>query len=249
MADLIPGAKNIGIDRNQRTAMIAVGLAAFVLVFSIFFGLRLYNKQAYQNHVISNLECANKNIRQSRDSLHSLEKAFEDFNAADPILGEKKQGDIQNSVVVLRALPAEYTRSQIQLFWNNFLLEDHGTGLGGEGLRGDGDGYKGVVNFPSTPEVEGSEGGGSGGLKEILFTLQVDVESQEEMDKLFEDLNNFIMPVKILSLDLNFVDPDSGSDGYASLNMRLKTYVQGESNISVSTETLQEGSTQPGSCS
>ena len=261
MADLVSGAKKIGIDRNQRTAMVAVGLAAFVLVFSIFFGLRLYSKQQYQSHVISALKCANKEINASRSNLSALEASFNTFNSADPILGDIKQGSVQNSAVVLRSLPVKYKKNQIQHFWGNagFLKEGTGTGLlsqselkNGEGYTGlpeTGEGYtsNGQIAFPEGSEVTEGEAAASG-LQEIEFTFQVDVRSQEEMDKLFEDLDNFIMPVKILSLDIRYIDQDIADGGYASLNMRLKTYVQGERNIDISEDTLKEGSTAGGSC-
>ncbi|MYB40275.1 hypothetical protein F4X86_03375 [Candidatus Saccharibacteria bacterium] len=259
MADLVSGAKKIGIDRNQRTAMIAVGLAAFVLVFSIFFGLRLYSKQQYQSHVISELKCANQAINDSRSNLSALETAFNKFNTADPILGDGKQGTVQNSAVVLRSLPVKYKKNQIQHFWGNagFLKEGTGTGLLSAserraeytGLPETGEGYtsNGQIAFPDGSG--GAEGeAAAGGLQEIEFTFQVDVNSQEEMDKLFEDLDNFIMPVKILSLDVRFMDQDTSDGGYANLNMRLKTYVQGERNIDISEDTLEEGSTTGGSC-
>ena len=68
MDNIVGSAKKIKIDKNQRTAMIAVGLAAFVLVFTGFFSSQLYKKMQFQADVIGCL----KNRAQSSKIIETI---------------------------------------------------------------------------------------------------------------------------------------------------------------------------------
>ncbi len=245
MDNIVGSAKKIKIDKNQRTAMIAVGLAAFVLVFTGFFSSQLYKKMQFQTDVISCLNKSRAILKDNRDSLTKLEDDFKKFNDPDEsILGKEKQGDVRNSVIVLRALPVAYSRSELQLNWKKFLSPENGTGLK-DALKKH-QGYKGTVSFPqgaiTAPAAEPAAEGVavSSSYETIDFTLQVQLQSPEELNQLLEDLENFIMPLKINSLRVLYTQEDNfnAEAEYGTVNLDLQTYFQGKKDIEYRVESV-----------
>ncbi len=241
MDNLIGSAKKIKIDKNQRSAMIAVGLAAFVLVFTGFFSYRMYKNMRFQADVICKLNVASVTIKQNDDNLTELNSAFNKFSEEDPeILGEEKQGSISNSIIVSRALPNQYSPDEMNLTWSTFYEPGNGTGL--VDSSGKHQGYDGTppIFMGVVSGVGDEEDAVSSELQVVDFTLSVDLRTKEELNQLLKDLDNFIMPVKVKSIDLDITSKDeiSTDAGYGAVNMSLQTYFQGEKLLEVTSDTI-----------
>lgn len=247
MDNLIGSAKKIKIDKNQRSAMIAVGLAAFVLVFTGFFSYRMYKNMRFQADVICELNVAGVTIRQNDDNLTKLKTSFDKFNTSNSyVLGSKeKQGSISNSVVVSRALPNRYWEPEMNLTWTTFYEAGNGTGLvvAGEhqGYEGEGAAFTGVVGGGAE-----EENAVSSELQEVAFTLNVNLQSVEELNQLLKDLDNFIMPVKIKGINLVRTPKDSidAAAKYGVVDISLQTYFQGEKLLEVVSDTIDPNATK-----
>ena len=188
-------------------------------------------------------------LQNNRDNLISLKEDFEEFNNPDKLIlgkddqGDNKQGDVKNSVIVLRALPVAYSRSEMQLNWKKFLSPENETGL--EGTLGKRQGYTGTVSFPEATTAVVAEGDALPSSYETVdFTLQVKLQTSEELNQLLEDLENFIMPLKIKSLSMSYTDEDNPNTEaeFGIVDLTLQTYFQGKKDIEYRVESVIAGS-------
>lgn len=230
MAEILSGGKKLKIDKNQRAALIAVGLASFILIFSGIFSWQLYKKMAFQSHVVKCLRVAKENIIMSRNNVNALKTSYEEFNKSDNLIGAEGP----NAGVVLKSLPVQYLHSETYSAWEAFL--GPGSGLNNQGYLPD----PPQITLPPTLENDATEETTSSELQTIDIGLQVDLRNAEELDKLFEDLNNFIMPLRINDIDLTIHGEEGLNDNYGSVSLNLQTYFQPGINIQFPTESITD---------
>jgi Tfp pilus assembly protein PilO len=108
-----PTSKRELINKANTTTLIAAGIAAFLVVFSLVSSKSLLSQAGYQNRVISEkkktLKQLNSNIK-ARDTLVDSYEAFE--NTSSNIIEGNSNGtgdrDGDNAKIVLDALPSKY---------------------------------------------------------------------------------------------------------------------------------------------
>ncbi len=108
-----PSNKHALIDRANATMLLTIGLAAFVITFSLVASKSLLNQGAYQNRVIKAKNIALKQLKENNKNVSSLVDSYKTF-ASTPvnILEGNPKGsgvkDGDNPKLVLDALPSKY---------------------------------------------------------------------------------------------------------------------------------------------
>jgi hypothetical protein len=126
------------IENSNTKVLLAVAIATFVVVFSIFASKTLISQSAYQNKVISKKETALKKMKENMESLTTLKATYDSFQAESlNILGGNPSGtgpiDGSNAKIVLDALPDKYDFPAISTSFSNlFSVGGYDTGpIGG----------------------------------------------------------------------------------------------------------------------
>lgn len=207
------GLKQFKISRNQRTSMIAVGLAMAVLIFTMFLNWRLYKVKIHQDKVISDLSAAQDVLKASSENIDKLEKSFEDFNRDDSLIKGQK---VRNSVLISRAFPNEYDNLEMTNTWEKFLVD-----------RG----------FDGTPPTFADSLEEGEGCRPVGFQLSVNLSDRAELSRLLKDLDNTIQPVNIRSIDISGYDLDSGN---MTVNLMAEVYIQPTKSPVFKKETVSE---------
>lgn len=105
--------KHAIIDKTNKNMLIAVAVATFVFMFSLFAAKALISQSLYHGRIISEKESALDQLKENKASLEELEKSFTAFKSEPVnILGGSSTGegplDGDNAVIVLAALPSGY---------------------------------------------------------------------------------------------------------------------------------------------
>lgn len=105
--------KRIHIEKANANMAIAVAVAAFVLVFSLFACRALLSKRSYQNRVIAAKQQALDQLKANNTAASELVDHYRVFiSTPDNIIGGSTAGkgekDGDNAQIVLDALPSKY---------------------------------------------------------------------------------------------------------------------------------------------
>lgn len=105
--------KQLAIDKDNTSIAIAVGLAAFVVVFSLFASQALWQQRGYQAKVINKKKTALRELKRSAGEVDKLKASYVAFaDAKENVLGGSATGtgdkDGDNPRLVLDALPSKY---------------------------------------------------------------------------------------------------------------------------------------------
>ena len=216
MANINFNVKQLKINRNQQVSMVAVSIAVIVVVLTISFSSRWYTRMNYQSDVICSLRLAQTVIKANQATIKKLDNAYTQFNEEDERILPDSNAD--NAVVVLRALPSTYRSDWTRSAWKRFTQNADGT-----------EKYDAQVNIPAPatdnalpPEITGAPGVPEA-VKPLQFSIQVNlVNGEDELNDLLVDIDNFIQPVKILDILVNYDDEGNPSD----VKLGLQTYIQ-----------------------
>jgi hypothetical protein len=105
--------KQLSINKDNTTIVVCVGLAAFVIVFSLVASNALLKQRAYQSKVIGKKKIALTQIKSNVEQAGSLKASYDEFSKANPnVLGgnptTEGEKDGENPRLVLDALPSKY---------------------------------------------------------------------------------------------------------------------------------------------
>ncbi len=105
--------KQFAIDKDNTTIVMAVGIAAFVVVFSLVASNALLKQRSYQAKVISKKKIALNQLKKNADEVEKLKTSYQVFASAQQnALGGSSSGtgdrDGENARLVLDALPSKY---------------------------------------------------------------------------------------------------------------------------------------------
>lgn len=211
--------KQLAIDKDNTTIAIAVGVAAFVIVFSLVASNALWSQRGYQAEVIGKKKVALKELKKSVDEVDKLKDSYTGF-ADQPVnvIGGSSTGsgdmDGDNSRIVLDALPSKYdfpalTTSLEKMFKDYQIQNIEGT---------DDEVAQAAVEPTGSPE-----------LVEIPFavTLNSSASSTKSALSMFE---RSIRPFQIEKLTFK------GENNEVKVTVNAKTYVQGQKKFDVKRE-------------
>ncbi len=105
--------KQLAIDKDNTAIVIAVGLAAFIIVFSLVASNALLKQRAYQAKVIGKKKVALNQLQKNANEVDKLKASYQTFAESQTnVLGGSSSGsgekDGENPRLVLDALPSKY---------------------------------------------------------------------------------------------------------------------------------------------
>lgn len=215
-------AKRLAISKDNTTMVIAVGVAAFIVVFSLVASKALLEQRSYQAKVIGKKKIALKQLKTNISEVEKLNIAYEVFaSAPQNVLGGNPTGngekDGENSRLVLDALPSKYdfpalTTSIEKLFKQYTLVS-----------------IEGIDDEVAQAENQVS---GSPMPVEMPFALSVSTPATnaKPMLQLFE---RSIRPIQVQNLTLK------GDAADLKITVNGITYFQPEKNFKVKTEVVK----------
>lgn len=125
------------ISKTNTNMLIAIGIATFVVVFSVFASKALISQSLYHGRVIGEKEKALKQLNDNEKAVEELKKSFDAFQAEEQnILGGSQTGnaalDGSNAKIVLDALPSAYDYPALSSSFEK-ILRDGGYDIGSIG--------------------------------------------------------------------------------------------------------------------
>lgn len=105
--------KRTEVDKTNTRMIITVGIAAFLVVFSLVASYALWGRMVHQQKVITQKEAARDQLQANLDNIDELKVAYSAFTqTSDNILGGNPNGsgekDGNNAKLVLDAMPSKY---------------------------------------------------------------------------------------------------------------------------------------------
>lgn len=77
--------KQLAIDKDNSAIVLAVGLAAFVIVFSLVASNALLKQRSYQAKVIGQKKTALKQLKQNASEVEKLKTSYQAFAESDMV--------------------------------------------------------------------------------------------------------------------------------------------------------------------
>jgi len=238
--------KRIQIDRANSTIVIAVGVVAFVVAFSLIASKSLIARQSYQNKVITAREEARDQLQANIDAISDLKVKYATFvsrqeniiNGSSAGAGER---DGDNARIILDALPSKYDFPALASSLEKILVDRNYSiqaisGTDDEATQNSGQAAASPApNAAPVPQVADStltqqEIGTS---VEMPFEMSAD-GSYKGMIELLTVFKNSIRPLYIKSLTLAADD-----DNKVRVNIKGKSYYQPERTLNITEEVVQ----------
>lgn len=217
-------AKHLAIDKANATLVIAVGVAAFIVVFSLVASNALLSQRNYQAKVIKEKRIALDQLEENTKAAKQLAISYQEFaNKSENVLGGNAQSNTpdggDNPRIVLDALPSKYdfpalTTSIERLLKDKAFTPTKITGTDDELAQSSN------VSSSSPQAIE------------IPFSIEVPVaaEAGKSLIELFE---RSIRPVQVQKLSID------GEKGQLKLTYTAKTFFQPEKNLTIRTEVVK----------
>lgn len=217
-------SRRIAIDKANTRVMVAVGIATFVVVFSLFAGKALISQGKYHSKVIQQKKMTLKQLKSNTDAANQLDTSYKEFvGSSENILGGDPRGigdrDGDNSRIVLDALPSQYdfpalaTSIEKMLKDNNFAIQNI-TGTDDEIAQAQ-------KKSESNPQAV-----------EMPFTFEVKTSPNSAKD-LIALLERSIRPIQVQKLTI------TEQTGQLSITVDAKTYFQPGKNLDVKKELVK----------
>jgi hypothetical protein len=182
------------IDKSNSRMLIAVALATFVFIFSIFAVRALISQSLYHGRVIREKELSLNQLKENEQTVTELRTAYDLFEAEEiNILGGNPGGqgalDGSNTKLVLDALPSKYDYPALSSSFEK-ILRDGGYDIGSIGGSED------------TSLAESSEKA-TKDVKPVEIPYEFTVNSDTEgMKRLLQTLERSIRPMYVDSLEI-----------------------------------------------
>lgn len=214
------------ITEANKKVLIATGVAAFVVTFSLVSCYMLFNQMKYQNKVISARNKALAVATDSQNNIKQLRTSYTTFNSQSPnVLGGVNGGngekDGTNTKIVLDALPSVYNYpalfSSIEKIVNNNKLEF-------QSISGSDDAIAQQQNAKSAAPAP----------IEMPFEFTVK-GSYASIQALVGDLERSIRPFQIVSVGVN-AEKDNG---VVTAKITGKTFFQPQKDLNLVTEKVK----------
>lgn len=222
MAKLKTSMKQMQIDKANLRMVVAVGISAVIVTFSLVASRALLQKRSYQARVIGAKEKAVDQLEANITAAKQLETSYQAFvNTPNNVLGGNPQGtgerDGDNAKIILGALPSQYdfpalASSLEKLLTTNNVTIDSITG--------------------TDDEVAQSQQGDNEGPVEMPFTIQV-TTNLTGAKNLLGVLQRSIRPINVRSIQA------TGSNSEIKLTVEAVTYYQPQKTVNIKTEVIQ----------
>lgn len=217
-------AKRIAIDKANTTVVIAVGVAAFIVVFSLIASKALLAQRSYQAKVITKKETALKQLKTNIKEADKLMVAYQEFTGSPVnVLGGNPKGtgdkDGENPRIVLDALPSKYDFPALATSVNKVVVDN---GFQVEGISGIDDEVNQSANQSSdTPAPVDMP---------FILNATIGVSDGKRFMELFE---RSIRPIQVQKMSI------VGQKDKLEVTVTGKTYYQPAKNLNIKNEVVK----------
>lgn len=211
--------KRIAIDKDNTTIVVAVGLAVFLVIFSIMASNALIKQMSYQSGVISKKKDALKTLKKNEQEVDKLKTSYQAFaDSQQNVLSGSATGtgdkDGDNPRIILDALPSKYDFPALAT-----SLEKVFKPYGIESITGTDD----EVTQASAAASEAPQ------AVEIPFTVTVN-SSPQNIKQLLETFEKSIRPMNVKKVKM------SGETNSIKVTIDSKTYFQPQKKFDIKKE-------------
>ncbi len=215
--------KRLMIDKANASMMLFIGVASFLLVFSMLAGRALFKQSQYQSKIMKQKQIAYKQLKTNIANVDSLVASYKSF-ASEPqnVLGGSPAGsgprDGDNPRIVLDALPSKYDFPGLMSSMEK-ILKDGGYTI--ESLGGNDDEVaQQSANIDKPAPVA------------MPFPITVNT-TFEGAQTLLTSLERSIRPMYVSKVTI------SAAQGKIALTISAKTYYQPEKVLKISTKVVK----------
>jgi hypothetical protein len=219
-----PSSKRAMIDKANARTVAYVGVAAFIVIFSLVSTKTLISQATYQNHVISAKKVAVKQLKADLAATKPLMASYSAFvGTSQNVLGGNSdavgRNDGNNAKIVLDALPSSYDFPGLTNSIET-LLNTQGVGL--QTITGTDDEVAQSANQSSvTPQPI-----------PIPFGFGVNGD-YTAVQKTISALEHSTRPMQVQTLDI------AGSNGKLQLNVTAQTYYQPAKSLNINQKVVK----------
>jgi hypothetical protein len=214
--------KRTQVDKANTRMVVTVGIAAFVVVFSLVASYSLWVRMSHQSKVISEKETARNQLETNIATIEELQGAYKVFTETnDNVLGGNPQGqgdkDGDNAKIVLDALPSKYDFPGLTTSLEK-MIKNNGSSI--NSISGTDD------------EVAQSGDPTQDGPVEVPFELSATGTYQSTQD-LLALLQRSIRPIQAQTIEF------SGTNSDLIMNMKAVSYYQPERTLEVKKKVVE----------
>lgn len=234
--------KHLMVDKANTTIVIAVGIAAFVTVFSLVTSRALLSKRSYQARVIATQEQARDQLQLNIEAVNSLKVAYQQFvdrptNIIDGNSNGSGERDGDNAKIILDALPSKYDFPAVASSLEK-IAQDRGYiitkigGSDGEAVVNSAPGSGQSTQTSSTPGVAAPVITSSGAVE-----MPFEIGTASSYAKAIDFLGVFRSSIRPMYIDKIAITAAQGN--IVELLITGKTFYQPEKTLSISEEVVQ----------
>ncbi len=224
-----PSLKHLQIDKDSLRTVITLGVAAFIIVFSLLSISTLYGQLKYHNRLASADQVALNRLDSDVTADNRLTAAYKKFiGSSNNIIGGSVNGNTgnngNNAKIILDALPSTYDfpalAASIQYLIQNTPVTINSISGTDQASTSSGSG----AGSASTTSSSTNENIGAATAIPFQFAVQ---GSYGEINQLFKTFQNSIRPIQFLTISL------SGSQNSLSLSASAQTFYQSPVKFSI----------------
>jgi hypothetical protein len=242
--------KRVQIDKANSTIVVAVGVAAFAVAFSLVSAKSLLARQSYQNKVITAREKARDQLQTNIDAVDDLKVKYTEFvNRQENIIKGMSTGsgerDGDNARIILDALPSKYDFPALVSSLEKILVDRSYTiqtigGIDDEAAQNGGQAAAGTVPTSTapaasqpaatSPAAQAATPAAVGSAVDMPFDLGAR-GSYQDMLALLDVFRYSIRPIYVQHLAIT-----AAEGGKVDLNVLAKSYYQPDRTLNITEE-------------
>jgi hypothetical protein len=216
--------KRLAIDKANATLMISLGIAAFIVVFSLVASKSLLDQRSYQSKVISKKKIARTQLDADLKAVDTLNISYQAFAQSSPnVIGGDPNGsgdrDGENARIVLDALPSKYDFPALATSIDKLLKSNQYV----------------LTNIVGTDdEVVQSAAQSSGTPAPVEMPFSVDVTTTSSSVKSLMNLfEHSIRPMQVQKMNI------TGQSDQLKVTINAKTFFQPEKKLDIKDEVVK----------
>ena len=235
--------KHFAMNRNQRWSFIALAVIVFSIVFTIYWVSTRVQLIQYRSEAISALQENEIDLEAKRSNINPLKESYDTFKAGyalDP--AQRLDDDVDNSVIVARALPDTYHRTTLQSALSKFMRSRNYV-VPLDSLPKTFDDENNIAKLRAeglAAPIFSSEGGESDGqaaaifekVAIVSFDLRIEAvpfecasKTDPCIENFFRDIDLFITPIRVNSVVVTILNPHvPDSEKIADLDLVVEIY-------------------------
>lgn len=214
--------KQLAINKDSTAIVVVVGLASFILVFSLISSHALLQQRAYQAKVIGKKKVALQQLEDNAQEVEKLKTSYRAFaEKPENVLGGNPEGngekDGSNPRLVLDALPSKYDFPALTTSLEKVFKQY---------------GIESITGTDDEVAQSAAEASVSPQPVEMPFTITITGNAQNTKE-LLQKFERSIRPIQVQKVTIN------GASNQLKIGVTAKTYFQPEKKFDVKTEKVK----------